>query len=211
MGAGQVHRGELSRARRGPPATTEVQSSSSPRDSGLVLTPAGAQRDGGGGGDPGQEKAGEGGGDSPQRSAQGEEWSTSPGHLSPEERKGGVCWGGKAGPARLRGGGGGEKGQCTWSQPSSFPSPLPGSPRLPRTPWFPRPPHPCAQPLQKRLLQALATPPRLVLLRWPRMLLPLMAGPRRAGLPLCLLKLLLAAMTAPRAAGRGVRVRERAG
>lgn len=32
-----------------------------------------------------------------------------------------------------------------------------------------------------------------------------------AGLPLCLLKLLLAAMTAPRAAGRGVRVRERAG
>lgn len=43
------------------------------------------------------------------------------------------------------------------------------------------------------------------------MLLPQMAGPRRAGLPLCLLELLLAAMTAPRAAGRGVRVRERAG
>lgn len=121
-----------------------------------------------------------------------------------------MCWGGKAGPTRLRGGGGGKKGQCTWSQPSSFPSPLPGSPRLPTTPWFPRPPHPCAQPLQKQLLQALATP-RLVLLRWPRMLLPQMAGPRRAGLPLCLLELLLAAMTAPRAAGRGVRVRERAG
>lgn len=84
----------------------------------------------------------------------------------------------------------------------------PGARRLPRTPCFPRPPHPCAQPLQKQLLQALATPPR-----WPRMLLPQMAGPRRAGLPLCLLKLLLAAMTAPRAAGRGVRVRvrERAG
>lgn len=43
------------------------------------------------------------------------------------------------------------------------------------------------------------------------MLLPQMAGPWRAGLPLCLLELLLAAMTAPRAAGRGVRVRELAG
>lgn len=65
-----------------------------PRDSGLVLTPAGAQRDGGGGGDPGQEKAGEGGGDSPQRSAQGEEWSTSLGHLSSAEERGGdVCAG----------------------------------------------------------------------------------------------------------------------
>lgn len=94
-----MHRGEtVAGGRRGPPATTEAQSSSSPRDSGLVLTPAGAQRDGGGGGDPGQEKAGEGGGDSAQRSAQGEEWSTSPRHLSSaEERKGGVCRGGKAG------------------------------------------------------------------------------------------------------------------
>lgn len=84
----------------------------------------------------------------------------------------------------------------------------PGARRLPRTPCFPRPPHPCAQPLQTQLLQALATP-RLVPPRWPRMLLLQNAGLRRAGLPLCLLKLLLAAMTAPRAAGRGVRVRER--
>lgn len=109
-----------------------------PRDSGLVLTPAGAQRDGGGGGEPGQEKAGEGGGDSAQRSAQGEEWSTAPRHLSSaEERKGGVCRGGKAGLTPTAGRGReGEKGQCTWSLPPSFPSPLPGSPRLPRTPWF---------------------------------------------------------------------------
>lgn len=43
------------------------------------------------------------------------------------------------------------------------------------------------------------------------MLLPRAARPKRAGLPLCPRKRLRAAMTAPRAARRGVRVRERAG
>lgn len=98
-----------------------------------------------------------------------------------------------------------------WSQPSSFPSPLPGSPRLPSTPRFPRPPHPCAQPLQKQLRRARATPRLGPAAVAEDATATRIAGPRRAGLPLCLLKLLLAAMTAPRAAGRGVRVRERAG
>lgn len=118
----------------------------------------------------------------------------------------------RAGEARRlrRGEEGGEKGQRTWPQPPSFPSPLPGCPRLHRTPWLPGPPHPCAQPLQKQPLPALRVrlwrPPRAL-----RMLLPQLAPPPLAPLPLCPLKLLPAAMTAPRAAGRGVRVRERAG
>lgn len=118
----------------------------------------------------------------------------------------------RAGEARRRRRGeeGGERGQRTWPQPPSFPSPLPGSPRLHRTPWLPGPPHPCPQPLQTQPLPALRvrlrTPPRAV-----RMLLPQLAPPPLAPLPLCPLKLLPAAMTAPRAAGSGVRVRERAG
>lgn len=47
-----------------------------------------------------------------------------------------------------------------WSQPPSFPSPLPGSPRLHRTPWLPGPPDPCAQPLQKQPVLAPWTPRR---------------------------------------------------
>lgn len=76
---------------------------------------------------------------------------------------------------------GGQRGQCTWLQPPSFPSPLPGSPRLHRTPWLPGPPRPCAQPLQKQPLLALRTP-RLRLLRVVRMLLPQLAPPRLARL-----------------------------
>lgn len=121
-----------------------------------------------------------------------------------------MCWGGRAGSTRRRGGAGDRKVNAPGR---SLQVSLVRSPRARgclELHGFLGQPHPCAQPLQKQLLQALATP-RLVLLRWPRMLLPLMAGPRRAALPLCLLKQLLAAMTAPRAAGRGVRVRERAG
>lgn len=102
---------------------------------------------------------------------------------------------------------GGERGRCTWSQPPSFPSPLPGSPRLHRTPWLPGPPHPCAQPLQKQPPLA-PRPPRLRLRTVVRMLLAQLAPPRLREPSLCPLKLLLAAMTAPRA-GRGVRVRGR--
>ncbi|XFF86613.1 hypothetical protein AB1E18_012832 [Capra hircus] len=162
--------------------------------------------------DPGQERAGEGGGDDSQRSAQGEEWSTS---RAPEVRRGeaGRCAvARREGEARRlrRGEEGGERGQRTWSQPPSFPSLLPGSPRLHRTPSLPGPPHPGAQPLQKQPLPALRArlrrPPRAV-----RMLLPQLAPPPLARLSLSPLKLLPAAMTAPRAAGRGVRVRERAG
>lgn len=157
-------------------------------------------------------KGGEGGGDYSQPSAQGEEWSTS---RAPEVQlgeEGGVCGGQKEGEARRirREGEGGERGQCTWSQPPSLPSPLPGSPRLHRTPWLPGPTLPCAQPLQKQPLPALRTP-RLRLLRAVRMLLPQLAPPRLARLSVCELRLLPAAMTAPRASGRGVRVRERAG
>lgn len=116
-----------------------------------------------------------------------------------------MCCGQKGGYTRRRRRGEeeGERGQCTWSQPPSFPSPLPGSPRLHRTPWLPSPPHPCAQPLQKQPPLALRTP-RLSPLEVVRMLLA-----RLARLPLYPLKLLPAAMTAPRTAGRGVRVRER--
>lgn len=116
-----------------------------------------------------------------------------------------MCCGQKGGYTRRRRRGeeGGERGQCTWSQPPSFPSPLPGSPQLHRTPWLPSPPHPCAQPLQKQPPLALRTP-RLSLLEVARMLLA-----RLARLPLYPLKLLPAAMTAPRTAGRDVRVRER--
>lgn len=123
-----------------------------------------------------------------------------------------MCCGKKGGEARRRRRGeeGGDRGQCTWSQLPSFPSPLPGSPRLYRTPWLLRPPDPCAQPLQKQPLLALWTP-RLRLLAVVRLLLPQLAPLRLARMSLCPLKLLLAAMTAPRAAGRGVRVRERAG
>lgn len=121
-----------------------------------------------------------------------------------------MCRGQKGGDARWRWRGeeGGERGQCTWSQPPSFPSPLPGSPRLHKTLWLPGPPHPCAQPLQKQPLLALR-PPRLRLLAVLRMLLAQLAPPRIARLPQCPLKLLPAAMTAPRAARRGVRLRER--
>lgn len=38
---------------------------------------------------------------------------------------------------RRRGREGEERSPCTWSQPPSFPIPLPGSPRLHRTPWLP--------------------------------------------------------------------------
>lgn len=130
------------------------------------------------------------------------------------EGRGGVCGGQKGAEVgwRRRGEEGGERGQCTWSQPPSFPRPLPGSPRLHRTPWLPGPPHPCAQSLQKQPLPALRMP-RLRLLAVVRMLLPQPAPPQLARPSLCPLKLLVAAMTAPRAAGRGVRVRvrERAG
>ena len=186
------------------PPHPDTRGSSSP--------PARQPRDGGGGGDPGQERAGEGGGDDSQRSAQGEEWSTS---RAPEVLRGeaGRCVvARREGEARRlrRGQEGGERGQRTWSQPPSFPSPLPGSPRLHRTPWLPGPPHPCAQPLQKQPLPALRArlrrPPRAV-----RMLLTQLAPPPLARPSLSPLKLLPAAMTAPRAAGRGVRVRERAG
>ncbi|XP_072627696.1 uncharacterized protein [Canis lupus baileyi] len=79
--------GRLSRGNEGSGgegrATTAVESSSSPRPPGLVLTPAREPRDRGGGGDPGQEKAGERGGERSPRSAQGEEWST----RAPEARR----------------------------------------------------------------------------------------------------------------------------
>lgn len=121
-----------------------------------------------------------------------------------------MCCGQKGGDARWRWRGeeGGEGGQCTWSQPPSFPSRLPGSPRLHRTLRLPGSPHPCAQPLQKQPLLAPRTP-RLRLLAVMRMLLAQLAPPRTARLPQRPLKLLPAAMTAPRAARRGVRLRER--
>ncbi|XP_049708776.1 uncharacterized protein LOC126057325 [Elephas maximus indicus] len=79
-------------------------------------------------------------------------------------RGGEVCVAG-GGEERQPGRPGGESGerreerdQCTWSQPPSFPSLLPGSPRLHRTPWLPGPPHPYAQPLQTQPLLALRTP-----------------------------------------------------
>lgn len=126
-------------------------------------------------------------------------------HLRFNGERAGVLWSeGRVYPAETaRRGGKRERGQCTWSQPPSFPSPLPGSPRLHRTPWLPSLPHPCAQPLQKQPPLTLRTP-RLSLLEVVRMLLA-----RLAQLPLYPLKLLPAAMTAPRTAGRGVRVRER--
>lgn len=78
------------------------------------------------------------------------------GHLRFDgEKRGCVCSGEKGGEARGDGGGRREESQDTWSQPPSFPSLLPGSPRLHRTPRLPGPPHPCAQPLQKRPLQTL--------------------------------------------------------
>ena len=155
---------------RGPKATLEVGSSPSPRHSGLVLAPrpAAARRRW-----RRRSRAGKGGGrgrDDSQRSAQGEEWSTS---RAPEVLRGeaGRCVvARREGEARRlrRGQEGGERGQRTWSQPPSFPSPLPGSPRLHRTPWLPGPPHPCAQPLQKQPLPALRArlrrPPRAVII-----------------------------------------------
>ena len=121
-----------------------------------------------------------------------------------------MCCGPKGGEAwrRRLGEKGIERGQCTWSQPPSFPSPLPGSPRLHRTPWLPGPPHPCDQPLQKQPRLGLRTP-GLRLLVGMRMLLAQLAPPGLPRLSRCPLRLLRAAMTAPKAARRGVRVRER--
>lgn len=177
VGAGRCTAGKLSRGPgRGDPHPRRHPWGDKvpphPRDSGLVLTPAGAQRDGGGGGggDPGQEKAGEGGGDSPPRSAQGEEWSTSPRrHLSGAEGREGeggvrcVCVGagGKAGPARRRGEEGRERRRrrrkvnapgrslqvCLVRCPGARGClELQGSPPTPSPPRPARPPHPCARP-----------------------------------------------------------------
>ncbi|XP_077700554.1 uncharacterized protein LOC144281724 [Canis aureus] len=105
--------GRLSRGNEGSGgegrATTAIESSSSPRPSGLVLTPAREPRDRGGGGDPGQEKAGERGGERSPRSAQGEEWSTRAPEARRREAGSCVLWREGRGGRRRRGEEGGRE------------------------------------------------------------------------------------------------------